>query len=85
MADKQFVGKGKEKKFDNGGAIVNFSFKPDDLPPPNDKGYVNLTLAEMKSPDKWGNTHTVYVNDWKPKTASHDRVEDVPDGDGLPF
>jgi hypothetical protein len=81
MADKKYVGKGKEKKFDNGGTIVNFSIHVPDLPTPNEKGYVNLTLAGMRQTDQYGNTHTIYINDFQPKGKASGEEEK---GD-LPF
>jgi hypothetical protein len=32
----------------------------------NGKDYINLTVVEMKQPDDRGNTHTIYVNQYKP-------------------
>ena len=33
----------------------------------NPKGYVNLTIAERKEADKYGNTHYAFYNDYTPK------------------
>jgi len=66
MADRQYVGKGKQ--IGNFGH-VKFGIKVSDLKP-NDKGYVNLVVGEMKSADKWGNTHTVWVDDYVPGQRS---------------
>jgi hypothetical protein len=59
--DRQYVGSGKEGKFGQ----VSIGLKFSDLVP-NERGYVNLIVARRKESDKYGNTHTVYVNDWKP-------------------
>ena len=32
----------------------------------NKKGYVNLIVSKMREVDKYDNTHTVYVDEWKP-------------------
>lgn len=68
MAGKNYVGNGKAitTKY---GTIYNLSLKLEDLKklPTNDAGYIKLTLSELKSPDKYDNTHTVYENDYKPQ------------------
>lgn len=69
MAEKTYVGKGKSTgKYD----IVNFSVCLSDLPQAeineyNGKKYINLSIAPMKSADKYGKTHTVWINDFKPE------------------
>lgn len=71
MSDKTYVGKGKTfGKFGQ----VKIGFRYTDVTP-NEKGFVNLVVAEMKAPDKWGNTHTVYIDDWKPEGK---KQEDAP-------
>jgi hypothetical protein len=89
VAEKQYCGKGRLKTFSNGGSVINFGLNMSQLPPANDKGWVQLTIAEMRSPDQWGNTHTVYVDTYQRTESapqpSGDRVENVPDGDGMPF
>jgi len=32
----------------------------------NEKGWVNLNISERKEADKYGNTHSVVVDNWKP-------------------
>jgi len=62
MSEKIYVGKGKPiGKFGN----LKIGIRVSDLVP-NEKGYVNLITQEMKKPDEYGNTHTVYVDDWVP-------------------
>ena len=64
MAEKIFVGNGKV--LGNYGQL-KISFKIADIQQyANDKGYVNLVVAERKEPDKFGNTHSVAVDTWKP-------------------
>ena len=64
MADsKKYVGKGRVKTFQNGGSVINIGIRYADLQP-NERGYINLTVAEMRNPDDKGNTHTVYVNEY---------------------
>jgi len=66
---KTYVGKGRIKTFTNGGSIIRVGIRPEQLTA-NEKGYCNLCIAEMKEPDKYGNTHTVYLDDWKPTGQS---------------
>lgn len=62
MGERQYVGKGKViGKFGD----IKIGIKATDLKP-NEKGYVNLIVSEMRKPDDWGNTHTVYVDDFVP-------------------
>lgn len=66
MAQKQYVGNGVA--FGQYGCI-KFGLKVSDLVP-NGKGYVNLVIGPKREPDKWGKTHTVWVDDWKPTEKS---------------
>ena len=66
---KNYVkGSAKEVKFSNGGSIIHVDILVEDLKrlPINDRGYVKLSLSKLPDPDKFGNTHTLYENDWKP-------------------
>ncbi len=67
-------GGAKEVTFDNGGSLVHIDILTDaggivtkngNLKP-NEKGYVKLTLSKLPQPDAYGNTHTLYENEWKP-------------------
>jgi hypothetical protein len=77
MAEKQYCGKAKVKRFDNGGEIYKIGIVANQLPAPNEKGYINLCLQKMRQPDKYGNEYTVYVDDWKPAAATRNN-DDVP-------
>lgn len=66
---KQYVGRGKE--FGNFGNI-KIGLKITDLKP-NEKGYINLVIGKKKEPDQYGNTHNVWIDDWKPQPK-----EDLP-------
>ena len=52
------------------------------------KGYINITLAERKEADQFGNTHYAFLNEYKKKEEDPITVDDIvgdsPDGD-LPF
>jgi hypothetical protein len=72
MADHHYVGTGKVVgRFGN----ISIGIRYADLNP-NDRGYVNLIVAERKSPDQWGKTHTVYVDDWTPNAGRDQRGEE---------
>lgn len=62
---KNYVGNGKKKEFSNGSSLINISLQYSKLVP-NEKGYVNLVVGQKKETDQWGNTHAVWVNDFKP-------------------
>ncbi len=72
MADKVFCGNAKEIT-GNYGTFYNVSLKLSELEKyVNDKGYVWVTVSKMKQADKWGNTHSVVINDYKPKPKQED-------------
>jgi hypothetical protein len=81
MNDKKYVGKGVVHAFQNGGKILKLGIKYSELTP-NDKGYVNLVVAQMKEPDKYGKTHTIYVDDFKPGAKGG---APAPKDDEMPF
>ena len=74
MSEKKiYVGNGKKNpKYD----LINFSICIDDLPEEhinggkNGKKYIKLTMSQnyKGEVDKFGNTHNVTVNTWKPET-----------------
>ena len=84
MGDKKFVGNGKIKTFDNGGFVINIRVRVADLTP-NEKGYCNITVATRREPDKYGNTHTVYLNDFVPVKRENGPAKEVKEEPDLPF
>lgn len=69
MSDKIYVGKGKKVgQYE----IISASICIDDILPhavksdKNGKRYVNIDISQMRSPDQWGKTHTISINEWKP-------------------
>ena len=86
MAEKKYVGNSKaiKGKF---GVFYNLSMKLTDLEklPTNEKGYIRITMSELKEPDKFGNTHTLYHDDYVPKAKSNDANEDIAEDFNLPF
>lgn len=79
MSEKTYVAKGKKIEFKNGGHIIKIGIKPSELIQyQNEKGYVNLVIGGLRSPDKWGNDHTVWVDDWKPSQNTEAKEEESP-------
>ena len=56
--------------------IPQFRYKKDK----NGNTYINFTISEMKQPDKWGNTHTLYLS--QSKEERENKVERVYIGKG---
>jgi hypothetical protein len=62
MKDKQFCGNGKP--FGQYGGF-KLGIEASKLPPPNEKGYINLIMSPTKNdPNKF----YIAVDDWKPNT-----------------
>ena len=81
MENKIYVGTGKE--FGKYGD-VNISICLTDLPKEfiktyekNGKKYISLTVSKRKEADKYGNSHTVTVNTFKPEKQAA-KSEDLP-------
>jgi hypothetical protein len=70
MEVKEYIGSVKTKTFSNGGSVFKVSFSKDDLKSManhlNERGYVNLDMIQMKAPDKFGRTHYIKYDTWKP-------------------
>lgn len=50
------------------------------------KGYVNVTFAERREPDKKGNTHYAFYNDYKPEARQEATSQPESEtNDDLPF
>lgn len=88
MADKNYVGSGKQiGNYD----MINISVCLSDLPKDdmfeyNGKKYIKLTVGKKRKADKYGKTHSVWVNDYKPDEKK-DEPEITPDNEdsSLPF
>lgn len=74
MAEKTYLKcSAKQKTFDDGGSVIRLSFKDSDIAEfvrthKNDRGYVNLVIRERKEVGQYGDTHSVYLDDWKPRS-----------------
>ena len=87
MEQKQYVGYVKRQDFQNGGHILKVSLRYADLKP-NERGYVNLIVAEKKEKDERGNTHNIYVDTFVPKKKEEQQTpkpEDALNEGDLPF
>jgi len=85
--EKKYVGKGKKAgQYD----LVNFSINLTDLPKEdiyeyNGKKYINLTIGALKVEDKFGKTHSVWVNDFKPEKKEEPKQGEQEKDNDLPF
>lgn len=75
-------GSAKKFEFPNGGSVINLSFNIENLSQfADENGWVRLVCSERSSVDDYGNTHSVYVNEWKPEAKAEAKKEE----DDLPF
>lgn len=76
MADKIYVWSGKQRDT-NFGPLLKVSFSKNDIETLsnniNEKGYVNLVVSERKSPGKYGETHSLFIDTWKPEAKQEDK------------
>lgn len=74
MSEKTYLNcQAKSHTFDNGGTIIKLGIKADDLiefarQHRNQGGYVNLVVAERRQPGRFGETHTVYLDTYSPRS-----------------
>ena len=90
----------KEVHFQNGNSILKLGLKADEVcaqlqSMKNDKGYVNLGISARKEVGKYGDTHCVWLDTWKPEPkadvprssnpASKYAPDNAPEDSQLPF
>jgi hypothetical protein len=90
MAKTYARGSSKEHVFNNGSAVINFSLNYENLGElVDEKGWIQLTMAPRKEVDPYGNTHVVYLNEFKPDASKKvEAAKSTPDKDedgDLPF
>ena len=79
MTKNYVKGSAREKTFDNGSSLVNFSININDIGQyADEKGWVQFTMSERRETDGYGNTHTIYINEFKPKPKEEETASDVP-------
>ena len=66
---KQYCGKAKRRSGQYG-EIFNITLSPSDMEAiiaaRGADGWLHLCMGETRQPDKRGNTHTIWIDDWKP-------------------
>ena len=83
--NKIYCGSGIEK-FD--GNLIEITVCLSDLPKEhifeyNNKKYIKLKVQKKRETDKFGKTHSVEVNTWKPEKKEPEDLN--PDKDDMPF
>ena len=82
MSERVYVGKGKKvgqyQQLKLGIEVSKLT--------PNERGYCNIIITEMRTEDKYGNTHTAYIDDYVPQKRSdtQNNMPPVTESD-LPF
>ena len=87
MSDKTYA-KGifaKQRKYSLGISIKVDEFTKFLKENANGKGYVNLDIGEKKTVGKYGDTHWVALNDWKPESKETTITPIEEDNNPLPF
>ena len=72
VKDRKWIGgSGKMHVFADNSHVINLFLKLEDLValPQTDKGYIRIVAGERKDPDKYGNTHYLYEDEFVPKKS----------------
>ena len=80
-AKKYVRGSAKEKVFDNGSKLINFSINIKDealTKHANPDGWVQLVMSSKREVDQYGNSHYIYLNEFKPKKKEEKNEDDLP-------
>ena len=95
MAEHIYCGSGKEKFFPDGGSVIQVSLTLNDLKAHFDaygftadsgKKILKLKIGKRREVGKYGETHTVEVDTWKPDSArSAAPTTTPPKDDDIPF
>jgi hypothetical protein len=78
VADRIFLKcSAKAKTFNNGGSVINVGIKVEDLADfvrkhKNERGYINLVIAERREVGQYGDTHSVYLDTYQPGPRSEE-------------
>lgn len=74
MSEKVYVGKGKlVGKYNQ----LKLGIRVEELVKnANDKGYVNILVGEMREADKFGNTHTAFIDNWVPSSKDNPSTDE---------
>lgn len=74
MADKNYVGSGFEKVFDNGGSVINCRVKVTDLPVDAD-GFIKIVVGKKRDPKPGSSTHWVAEDTFVPVSRAKNESE----------
>lgn len=94
MADHIYVGSAKEKTFQDGGSILEVSltldgmaeyFKAYGFTASSGKKIIKLKIGRRREVGKYGETHTVEVDTWKPEQTRQSVPTVKQDQDDIPF
>lgn len=90
MAEKTYINGLfiKKKRFENGGSVINISINSTTvieelLKHKNEKGYVNITLQDMREANKNGSNMYAILNTYTPKNNNNNAS--IEDAEVLPF
>lgn len=85
----------KEIKFPPGGSMLKLGFHVDTLiefvrKHANDRGYINFGVTSRRQVSEHGETHSVWLDTWKPKAAGQSSPKPPtnakpPEEDDVPF
>lgn len=82
---RNYVGNGKQA----GEYYINLSLKESALKPHfyeyKGERYVRVTVGQNKEVNEYGQTHSVWINDYNPDKENKEAKAPVSAGDGLPF
>ena len=79
--ERKYVGRGKKAgNFD----LVNFSISESKVKESwfeyNGERYLKLTIGALKNPDNYGKTHSVWIDNYKPKEGGQAPVKNKVEG-----
>lgn len=70
---KTFMRGGAKKVSTQYGDLINFGLNIEQLKElADEKGWVNLTMGARRETDQYGNTHSIWLNDYKKPEATED-------------
>jgi len=67
------------------GVLINANIKLDDLQKIAKNGWVQITIAERKTPSEKGATHYAFENDYTPKPREEEKFKEIDKGGDVPF